>query len=286
MKRARGLALLMLAAWIMPAAGQSCVPNSFPSLALGTYTGVQSAAGATSVTLTCQSGEGFTIGLSKGSGVSATTTIRKMTLGAATLNYQLFRDAARTLNWGDIGASDQYSGTGTGSVQSVTIYPLIPAGQFVAPGTYVDTIIASVVDNGTTTSRSITVTAVVQATCTLSATNLAFGTYNGVVNNSTSSLTISCTNSTTYNVGLNAGLATGATVTNRSMTGPLSALLNYKLFSNAGRTTNWGSTVGTDTLAGTGNGTPQPLTVYGQIPAAQIKRPGSYSDTITATITY
>src|ERR1035437_1259580 len=285
MRRAPGLALWMLAAWVIPAAGQDCVANSIPALSLGTYTGVQSTAGAASATLTCQNGTAYKIGLSNGSGVGATSTIRKMTLGAATLNYQLFRDAARTLNWGNIGAPDQYSGTGTGSAQSVTVYPLIPAGQFVAPGTYVDTVIASVVDNGTL-SGPITVTAVVQATCTLSATNLAFGTYTGAVNNSTSSLTITCTNTTAYSVGLSAGLATGATVTSRSMTGPVAALLHYKLFSNPGRTTNWGNTVGTDTLAGTGSGAAQPLTVYGQIPAAQFPRPGSYADTITATITY
>jgi len=89
-----------------------------------------------------------------------------------------------------------------------------------------------------------------------------------------------------YNVGLSAGLATGATVTNRSMTGPASALLGYKLFSDSGRTINWGNTVGINTVAGVGNGASQSLTVYGQIPAGQFVRPGSYADTITATVTY
>jgi len=75
-------------------------------------------------------------------------------------------------------------------------------------------------------------------------------------------------------------------VTNRSMTGPSSSHLAYKLFSNSGHTTNWGNTVGTDTVAGTGTGAAQSLTVYGQITAAQFVRPGSYTDTVTATITY
>jgi spore coat protein U-like protein len=70
------------------------------------------------------------------------------------------------------------------------------------------------------------------------------------------------------------------------MIGPGSSLLNYKLFNNSGYTSNWGNTVGTDTLAGTGTGAAQPLTVYGQIPAGQFVRPGSYADTITATLTY
>jgi spore coat protein U-like protein len=63
-------------------------------------------------------------------------------------------------------------------------------------------------------------------------------------------------------------------------------LLGYKLFSNSGRATNWGNTVGTDTVTGTGTGNSQSLTVYGQVHAGQYFKPGSYTDTITATITY
>ena len=58
------------------------------------------------------------------------------------------------------------------------------------------------------------------------------------------------------------------------------------MFSNSGRTTNWGNTVGTNTLAETGTGTVQSLTVYGQIPAGEYVAPGAYTDTITATVTY
>jgi spore coat protein U-like protein len=70
------------------------------------------------------------------------------------------------------------------------------------------------------------------------------------------------------------------------MTGPSSALLGYKLFSNSGYTTNWGNTVGTDTVAGIGTGTAQSLSVYGQLPAGQFVRPGNYTDTVIATVTY
>jgi spore coat protein U-like protein len=115
---------------------------------------------------------------------------------------------------------------------------------------------------------------------------MAFGTYTGVVAISTSTISMTCTNTTSYNVGLSAGTATGATVTNRSMTGPASSLLAYKLFRDSGRTLNWGNALGTDTVAGTGDGITQSLTVYGQIPTAQYPRPGSYADTITAIITY
>lgn len=138
----------------------------------------------------------------------------------------------------------------------------------------------------TTATTTFAVTATVQATCLVAATPMAFGTYTGVIANSTSTVSVTCTNSTAYNVGLNAGTATGATVTTRKMTGPGAALLNYSLFSNSGMTTNWGNTVGTDTVPGAGNGTVQAVTVYGRVAAGQYLAPGAYTDTITATVTY
>ena len=137
-----------------------------------------------------------------------------------------------------------------------------------------------------TATTTMGVTSTVQATCLISATSLAFGTYTGVQVDATGTVSVTCTNTTPYNVGLSAGLATGATVTTRKMTGPSGALLNYALFSDTGRTTNWGNTVSTDTVTGTGNASSQALTVYGREAASQFVTPGSYNDTITATITY
>jgi spore coat protein U-like protein len=102
----------------------------------------------------------------------------------------------------------------------------------------------------------------------------------------TTTVQVTCTNTTPYNVGLNPGTAIGATVTTRKMTGPASATLNYALTQDSGHVTNWGQTVGTDTVAGTGNGSAQTLTVYGILAAGQYPAPGAYSDTITATVTY
>ena len=137
-----------------------------------------------------------------------------------------------------------------------------------------------------TATTTFGVSATVQATCLVSATALAFGTYTGVVANSTSAVSVTCTNTTPYNVGLSAGLATGATVSARKMTGPASALLGYSMYSDSARTVNWGQTIGTDTVAGTGNGSAQAITVYGQAAAGQYVAPGAYADTITATVTY
>lgn len=143
----------------------------------------------------------------------------------------------------------------------------------------------STVANAATATSSFAVTANVQANCTIAAAPLAFGTYTGALNSKTSNVTVQCTNTTPYNVGLNAGLATGATVSTRQMQSGAS-LLNYTLFSDSAQTKNWGNTVGTDTVTGTGSGAVQTLTVYGQIPASQFVTPGAYSDTITATLNY
>jgi len=140
--------------------------------------------------------------------------------------------------------------------------------------------------NAATATSSFAVSVTVASTCLVAATSMGFGTYTGQVAPASSTVSITCSNSTPYNVGLSAGLGTGATVTARKMTGPASALLAYGLFQDAGHSVGWGVTAGTDTVAGTGNGASQPITVYGQIPTAQYVAPGAYADTITVTVTY
>jgi spore coat protein U-like protein len=137
-----------------------------------------------------------------------------------------------------------------------------------------------------TTPSTMDVTTTVQATCLNTVTPLAFGVYTGALSQITATITVTCTNTTPYAVGLSAGLAPSATVTTRALTGPASALLNYTLTSDAGYSVNWGVTSGTDTVAGTGNGAGQAITVYGQEAAGQYVAPGTYTDTITATVTY
>lgn len=139
-----------------------------------------------------------------------------------------------------------------------------------------------------TASATFQVTADVLAACSVSATTLNFANYTSSAGNKDvqSTVSVTCSNGTTYNVGLNEGASTGATVSARAMTGPASALLNYSLFSDSGRTVNWGNTVPTDTVGGTGSGAAQTLNVYGRIPGSQYVAIGHYTDTITATVTF
>jgi spore coat protein U-like protein len=136
-----------------------------------------------------------------------------------------------------------------------------------------------------TATSSVGVSANVVATCLNTATPMAFGTYTGVVASGTATITVTCTNTTPYTVSLSAGLGSGATVTARKMTGG-AVLLNYFLYRDAAYTQNWGTTPGTDTVGGNGSGAGVVLTVYGQVAAGQFVTPGTYTDTVTATVTY
>jgi spore coat protein U-like protein len=139
-----------------------------------------------------------------------------------------------------------------------------------------------------TTTTTFTVQMTITASCIInSAGTLDFGA-SGVLasaTNASSTIQVQCSNTTPYNVGLDAGAASGATVTTRKMTNASNAI-SYSLYSNAGMTTNWGNTVGTDTVAGTGNGSSQSFTVFGQVPAQTTPAPATYTDTVTVTVTY
>ena len=65
-----------------------------------------------------------------------------------------------------------------------------------------------------------------------------------------------------------------------------SATIDYKLFSESTRTTNWGNTVATDTVSGTGSGSAITYTVYGRVIVQATPAPGTYTDTMTITVTY
>jgi spore coat protein U-like protein len=61
----------------------------------------------------------------------------------------------------------------------------------------------------------------------------------------------------------------------------------YRLYRNAARSNVWGNVTGTNTVAGTGNGAAQALTVYGRVLGASTNvRPDSYRDVVTVSVTY
>jgi len=134
-------------------------------------------------------------------------------------------------------------------------------------------------------SAGLAVGASIAATCTVSTSAVAFGPFSGSQIDATGTVTANCISGTPYNVGLDAGLATGATVTTRKMKSGVN-LLPYSLFSDTGRTVNWGNTVGTDTVPGVGTGASQNLTVYARLPAGAVPAAGTYADTVQATVNF
>jgi spore coat protein U-like protein len=139
-----------------------------------------------------------------------------------------------------------------------------------------------------TATSTFTVQMTVTSSCVInSTTTLNFGSQGVLTGNvdNTSTLQVQCTNTTPYNIGLDAGLGTGATVAVRKMTNG-SNTINYSLYSDSGRTTVWGNTVGTNTVAGTGSGASQTYTVYGRVPAQTTPAAATYTDTVTVTVTY
>ncbi|VVE20811.1 spore coat protein U [Pandoraea capi] len=149
---------------------------------------------------------------------------------------------------------------------------------------------AAVYSNGTGTT-TFTVTLIITAGCTVTATPMNFGSASTLATalTATSTVSVTCTNTTPYNVGLSAGSASGSTVAARVLAGAASgntATIGYGLYTDSNHSTVWGTTQGTNTQSGTGNGTAQPFTVYGQVPtsAGAIPQPDTYSSVITATV--
>lgn len=139
-----------------------------------------------------------------------------------------------------------------------------------------------------TATGTLNLSITISATCSVvSATAINFGTMSAIAANvdQTSTLTVNCSSTTPYNVGLGVGGGTGATVAVRKMTSGANTV-NYTLYRDAARTLVWGQTIGTDTTTGTGTGANQTLTIYGRVPAQTVPPPGTYSDTVTVTVTY
>jgi spore coat protein U-like protein len=132
------------------------------------------------------------------------------------------------------------------------------------------------------TTGVLTATANINASCTVSGNTMAFGTYSGTVIDQTGIITANCTPGTSYTIAMTTAQTGGNYVMNTS---PVVDPLNYKLYTNTGRTTEIvaGTQIQTN---GHGNGNNQNITVYGRLPGAQVASIGAYSGTTTFTLTY
>ena len=122
---------------------ETCIVSA-ASLGFGNYTGAVVNANST-YTVTCTNGTTYTVGLNQGLTTGATVTTRQMgiTQPAGGLNYSLLTGSYAGSNWGNTSGS-WVSGTGSGAAQPLTVYGVLPAGQYVPPGSYTDTIAVTV----------------------------------------------------------------------------------------------------------------------------------------------
>jgi spore coat protein U-like protein len=123
-----------------------------------------------------------------------------------------------------------------------------------------------------------------QASCAVNAVGLNFGAYDifDVQDTSiTTDIGVTCDTDTSFEISLSAGSGTFASRTLANG----ARLLSYNLYVDPAHLTIWGDgSPGTATVSG--SGTSRNFTVYGRIPARQNASVGSYSDTITVTITF
>ncbi len=233
----------------------------------------------------------YTIALT--TGLSGIYGLRQMGSGGSDrLGYNIYTEASLGTIWGNGTGGSQVV---TGKIQFqgqpavtvvVPVRARLPVQPAPAPGSYQDTILATLSYPGNEVLTEFEVTANESPSCVLSATNLAFGDYTQARLDGQSAIAVACTHTTSWTVGLSQGTSPGATVTTRKMTGPGGASLPYALFQDAARTVNWGNTVGIDTVQGTGTGEQQTLNVYGRVPASQPVGSGSYQDMIIVTLTF
>lgn len=119
----------------------ACTLVSSSAIAFGTHGMLSTNTDATgTLDVQCTTNSPYTVALDAGLGTGATTTTRKLTAGGATINYALYRDAARTLTWGNNQGTDTVAGTGSGASQSFTVYGRVPSQATPAAGSYSDTI--------------------------------------------------------------------------------------------------------------------------------------------------
>jgi spore coat protein U-like protein len=241
---------------------------------------------------------------------------RIMKSGTNSLKFQLYQAASSTI-WGSNGnaavpnpfvvtlnipARSSRGGSATMRGELLALQSTVP------PGAYQDNfggIHTSITLSSSTNATPATcntsmadnfaflVTATVSKSCLVTADPLNFGTVNGLPGQAdqdqTSTISVTCTTPTAYTVALTPSSGSTAGVGAMAPTGGVPGntdTVPYRLYRNTGRTNAWGS-IAANTVAGTGNGFAQVLTLYGRVLGASTNvRPDSYRDFVTVSVTY
>lgn len=132
------------------------------------------------------------------------------------------------------------------------------------------------------------VSATVQITCDVSASNLAFGNITGDgLHTATSTITVDCTGTTATTPTVTVGEGDHFSTTRRMATAGATAYIPYKLTSGTTCTGTITDLSATDTVSLTVTTAPDwSGSVCGQIAAGGDYSTGSYTDTLTVTVDY
>jgi spore coat protein U-like protein len=252
-------------------------------------------------------------------GTDASGNQRRMISGGNYLPFDLYSDSGYSVPFGNWpssflggGLQVDLSSNGAGVISSnVTIYGDVPTSANTSPpaaySEYMAAVTSGVLQYGSTPSNgscptgsstaneSFTVYATVTSNCTISVSALNFGSLSslGSAASSSGSINAQCTSTTPYSIGLNTGSnASGGQ--RRMYSAATGTYVNYGLFLDSLFTQPWSSassttvcTNGSNTCyLGTGTGSVQSISVYGQAPVQTTPAPGVYNDTVVVTLTY
>lgn len=250
---------------------------------------------------------------------SPSVAARAMGAGAFRMNYNLYTDSGHNQVWGTATTTAPTSvllvgpALGGNASASYSFYAKLPGGQTTvstignANTTYSETytttarvdiavgLLATLLINCPiaapfqTLSIPLTVQTTVQKNCTINAGNLAFpaqGLLNHVVT-ANAMITVRCTNNNAFSVALNGGSVANNVAARKMKHATAADTVSYQLYKDDGYATIWGDGLtGGTPLSSTGTGANQQFTVYGRVPVQATPRPGNYTDTVTATITF
>jgi spore coat protein U-like protein len=295
---AAAFAVVVLAA-LLGAPGRTLAANSISSCTVSS-TGLTFAnydllgraqvtgSGTLVVQCTGKGNDTVNVALSTGSGTCTTRTVKS---GANSMNYNVYTTSALSTVWCDPTTRVPVSfslgqGGGSTATQNVTFYGAVASGQSVPPGTYTDTLQATVFwTGGNSPASNVAIQEGAPAACSASAATLAFGAYTGAIINAQATFTASCSLSSPYTVALGGG--SNQTGSQRRMSATGGYFIPYSLYSDSTRTTAWGDGTGLGaTVAGTGTGSAQNFNVYGATGAQSSPHTGSYSDLVVVTVSY
>ena len=145
-----------------------------------------------------------------------------------------------------------------------------------------------------TATGTMAVSTSVLMSCTISAGAMTFGSYDPTSdtdNDATATITSTCTSGGAAKITMSAGTAARPgstdTVPLRAMktAGDFPEFLGYHLYTDDDRAIVWGNTDATG-RAITADGSAQNFTAYGRIPKEQTVGAGTFSDSVSVTLTY